>query len=160
MWALAGPGIEPVSLALQGRLLTTGPPGKPSASFVSVFVSVSLSLSIFLKHRRISLPFSIPSAFFFFPNFFHLFYNWRIIALQCGVDFCCATRISHNYIYIYIHIYSLSLEPRSPPPFHTSGLSGALGCVPCVNQLSYLSHMVQKGCPRPCNITCFQEGGP
>ena len=25
---LPGPGIEPVSLALQGRFLTTGPPGK------------------------------------------------------------------------------------------------------------------------------------
>ena len=29
MWDLPGPGIEPVSFALQGRFLTTGPPGKP-----------------------------------------------------------------------------------------------------------------------------------
>ena len=29
MWDLPGPGIKPVSLALQGRLVTTGPPGKP-----------------------------------------------------------------------------------------------------------------------------------
>ena len=29
MWNLSGPGIEPMSPALQGRLLTTGPPGKP-----------------------------------------------------------------------------------------------------------------------------------
>ena len=28
MWNLPGPEIEPVSLALQGRFLTTGPPGK------------------------------------------------------------------------------------------------------------------------------------
>ena len=27
-WDLPGPGIEPMSLALQGRFLTTGPPGK------------------------------------------------------------------------------------------------------------------------------------
>ena len=29
MWDLPGPGIEPVSLALAGGFLTTGPPGKP-----------------------------------------------------------------------------------------------------------------------------------
>ena len=28
MWDLPGPGIEPASLALAGRFLTTGPPGK------------------------------------------------------------------------------------------------------------------------------------
>ena len=28
---LPGPGIEPISLALQGGFLTTGPPGKPRA---------------------------------------------------------------------------------------------------------------------------------
>ena len=30
MWDLLGPGIEPVSHALAGRFLTTGPPGKSS----------------------------------------------------------------------------------------------------------------------------------
>ena len=30
MWDLPGPGIELVSLPLQGEFLTTGPPGKPS----------------------------------------------------------------------------------------------------------------------------------
>ena len=29
MWDHPGPGIKPMSLALQGRFLTTGPPGKP-----------------------------------------------------------------------------------------------------------------------------------
>ena len=28
MWNLPGPGIEPMSLALAGRFLTSGPPGK------------------------------------------------------------------------------------------------------------------------------------
>ena len=33
MWALSGPGIEPVSPALAGRFLTTGPPGKSHTPF-------------------------------------------------------------------------------------------------------------------------------
>ena len=31
MWDLPRPGLEPVSPALAGRFLTTGPPGKPYA---------------------------------------------------------------------------------------------------------------------------------
>ena len=34
------------------------------------------------------------------------FFNWRIIVLQCYVDFFCTTAwISHKYLYIYIYIY-------------------------------------------------------
>ena len=29
MWGLPGPGLEPISPALAGGLLTTAPPGKP-----------------------------------------------------------------------------------------------------------------------------------
>ena len=35
MWDRPGPGIEPMSPALQGRFLTTGPPGKSSGSVTS-----------------------------------------------------------------------------------------------------------------------------
>ena len=34
MWDLPGPGIEPVSPALAGGFLTTGPPGKASICVV------------------------------------------------------------------------------------------------------------------------------
>ena len=33
IWNLPGPGIKPVSLALQGGFLATGPPGKPLLCF-------------------------------------------------------------------------------------------------------------------------------
>ena len=33
MWDLPGPGLEPVSPALAGGFLTTGPPGKPGFFF-------------------------------------------------------------------------------------------------------------------------------
>ena len=33
MWDLPRPGIEPISSALAGRFLTTGPPGKYSSPF-------------------------------------------------------------------------------------------------------------------------------
>ena len=35
MWDLPEPGIEPVSPKLQGRFLTTGPPGKPNTRELS-----------------------------------------------------------------------------------------------------------------------------
>ena len=41
---LPGPGIQPVSLALAGRFLTTGPPGKSSNLVVVVFFFFGLSL--------------------------------------------------------------------------------------------------------------------
>ena len=34
IWCLPGPGIEPMSLALASRFLTTGPPGKPTPVFL------------------------------------------------------------------------------------------------------------------------------
>ena len=34
MWYLSGPGIEPMSLALAGRFLTTGPPEKPTIKYL------------------------------------------------------------------------------------------------------------------------------
>ena len=36
MWDLPGPGLEPASPALAGRLSTTAPPGKPSGHFFTV----------------------------------------------------------------------------------------------------------------------------
>ena len=40
MWDLPGPGIEPLSPALAGGFLTTGPPGKSPGVFI-IFIVVS-----------------------------------------------------------------------------------------------------------------------
>ena len=40
MWNLPGPGIESVSLALQGGFLNTGPPGKPPRAHVFVLLAL------------------------------------------------------------------------------------------------------------------------
>ena len=55
MWDLPGPGIELVSLPLQGEFLTTGPPGKPSPADLfkdplSKDSSTSRYLGIRLRH--------------------------------------------------------------------------------------------------------------
>ena len=140
MWDLAGPGIEPVSLALQGRFLTTGPPGKPSVFCVCLCLRVTFL--IHLSQIPLYLSCLLYSVRFLF---FHLFYNWRIIALLCGVGFCCTTtQISNNYIYIY----PLPHKPPSPLPFHTSGSSrnARLGSL-CQSAFLSLTHG-PKGLPQ------------
>ena len=50
MWDLPGPGTEPVSPALAGRFLTTGPPGKSSV-FFSIFIYMAVLVAV---HRSFS----------------------------------------------------------------------------------------------------------
>ena len=71
------PGIKPVSSALQGRFLTTGPPGKSQAHPFSLSLcrlgKESVELSQLKGLRKIGAAFfvspsSSPCIFFFFPN--------------------------------------------------------------------------------------------
>ena len=48
LWNLPGPGIEPVSPALGGRVLTAGPPGKHHKFFNSVFFELLVFLEVTL----------------------------------------------------------------------------------------------------------------
>ena len=54
IWDLPRPGIKPVSLALAGRLFTSGPPGKPSSECISVLdlsgIKECTGLILFKKH--------------------------------------------------------------------------------------------------------------
>ena len=66
---------------------------------------------------RISTEFQVFSEFFFL--------NWRIIALQCSVGFCCPTMwISH--VYTYIPFLWASLPAWSQPRGHHGALRCAL----------------------------------
>ena len=46
MWDLPGPGTEPGSPALAGRVLTTGPPGKPIGQCLSTGCSVAYCVPV------------------------------------------------------------------------------------------------------------------
>ena len=66
------------------------------------------------EERNGSLPDSSPPAFFK-----NLFLNWRIIALQCRVGFCCtSTWISYKYTYMYKYTYISSLLSLNLPLPH------------------------------------------
>ena len=52
MWDLPGPGPEPMSPALAGRLSTTEPPGKPHSVFlIRVDVYVEIFVAVFIITR-------------------------------------------------------------------------------------------------------------
>ena len=56
MWNLPRPGIQPVSLALQGRSLTYGPPGKPWTQDLNIglyILLLQLKISLFESQFRI-----------------------------------------------------------------------------------------------------------
>ena len=55
MWDLPGPGIEPVSLALQGRFLTTGPPQKPWMGIYLLSFSPSFDKEYIAKSSKQTL---------------------------------------------------------------------------------------------------------
>ena len=49
MWDLPRPGLEPMSPALAGGLLTTAPPGKPQPRFLTVALGLSFSSISFFE---------------------------------------------------------------------------------------------------------------
>ena len=92
------------------------------------------------EERNGSLPDSSPPAFLK-----NLFLNWRIIALQCCVDFwCTSTWISYKYTYIS----SLWASPLLRPPSHPS----AGMCVHYV--ASVVSDSLRPYGPYPASLLC------
>ena len=71
------------------------------------------------------------SFFFFGGNFLKFIFNWRMIASQCCVGFCCIrTWISRKYTYIPS---LLNLPPS--PPIPPLGRHRALSWAPCALQV-------------------------
>ena len=100
MWDLPGPGIEPMSPALQGRFLMTGQPGKPSIILLwCVLLRFSLYLSSleFIKILR-PMAYSFHQNFKKFGHYFFKYIFWRkspfcVSELQlnvCSVQFSCS----------------------------------------------------------------------
>ena len=74
-----------------------------------------------------------------FYVFSFVFFNWRIIALQCCVDFChIITRISHRCIYIF-SLLSISPESQSCRLMQNFGLV-SLCFIAASPQLCYFTH--------------------
>ena len=91
MWNLLGPGIEPVSPALTGGFLTTGPPGKPTCT---------LSSSDFhwaSPHLKCHL---------FWGTFPGLQTKWNVLIFWASEDtgLCCwcVTDLRHTYFFSWL----------------------------------------------------------
>ena len=60
MWDFPGPGIEPVPLALAGRFLTTGPPGKPTSCSYGILANATLRFQVLCKILEREIKWAIP----------------------------------------------------------------------------------------------------
>ena len=93
MWDPPGPGIEPVSPALAGRLLTTGPPGKPSQPHLIRMFNHSFTERFFDSYTPQS------TVFFLF--------------IGCTFSFFFSAFFPPNIVIILkSHHFSLSLSPH------------------------------------------------
>ena len=99
----------------------------------------------------------------FFWSFFFLMFNWRIIALQCCIDFCHRTiSISYKYVYlcIYIHIYErVSLSVVSDPMDYNLPGSSVYG-ISQVRILEWVAIPLSRGFSQPRDGTqvCYIAG--
>ena len=98
-----------------------------------------------------------------FLVFFFLMFNWRIIALQCCIDFCHRTiSISYKYVYlcIYIHIYErVSLSVVSDPMDYNLPGSSVYG-ISQVRILEWVAIPLSRGFSQPRDGTqvCYIAG--
>ena len=102
-WDLPGSGIKPVSPVLQGRLLTTGPPGKSShivnicfLKNFSVYPFSSYLFRCFVLHIAGSIPTLFVYGFCIFPLNLDIYISIFTLIL--------VVKYIHQYIHIYMHI--------------------------------------------------------
>ena len=143
MWDLPGPGIKPTSPALQGRFLTTGPPGKPLRG--DFLRATAISWSLFYPTLTQSLTGSRSKWVFtdLNGNSYHLGWWWLVKTFKC--------------IRICMHAKSLQLCLTLCDPMDCSPLGSSVHGIHQARTLEWVSMPSSRGSSWPRDQTHISD---
>ena len=107
MWDLPAPGIKPMSPSWKGRLLTTGPPGKPSVYSCHLFLISFASLRSlpFLSFIVLVMIYSSPTSYLVFLSLKSEILKDSMTVPHCISPFKYFQSLSLLFSLLFFHVF-------------------------------------------------------